>query len=130
MPLTILHAAAGAAAGAAFYAADSALADAPIDPADLSHAAIIGGIAGALPDILEPPLNRYHRSFFHSFSTLASVPLLYNSIHSDDSIDRRTKSLAKSALAAYTSHLLLDARTPAGLPLVFDFRWIGRRLFT
>jgi membrane-bound metal-dependent hydrolase YbcI (DUF457 family) len=130
MPLTPLHAIAGAAAGAAYYAAETAIAAEPLDPEALTHAAVIGGIAGAMPDILEPPFNRYHRSVFHSFAAVTTAVSLFGNIDSFETLDPRTKKLARAALAAYLSHLALDAGTPVGLPVLFDLRGIGRKLFT
>jgi membrane-bound metal-dependent hydrolase YbcI (DUF457 family) len=118
MPLTILHAGVGAAAGAAAYAIECAVADRPVDNDTLGQTALLGAVAGALPDILEPPTDRFHRKFFHSFATLGCTALLYNTIHDSEKIDSGHKAVTKSLITAYMTHLLLDSRTPMGLPIV------------
>lgn len=117
MPLTLLHGLTGAAAGATFYAIEKTLTEKPIEPEQLGRAALFGGIAGALPDILEPPLHRYHRRFFHSITTLAAGAYALSQVDAQDMEDE-DKTVLKASLTAYLSHLLLDSRTPMGLPLL------------
>ena len=119
MPLTILHAGVGAAAGAAAYALDRTLQGRDVNNETLGHAAMLGAVAGALPDILEPPTNRFHRKFFHSFTTLGTSAAVLASVHDNPELDGDTKSLTKALLASYMSHLVMDSRTPMGLPLLF-----------
>lgn len=130
MPLTIFHAVAGAAAGATSYALECAIADQTPDAETLAQSALIGGLAGAMPDILEPPINRYHRSLFHSAATLGTAAWLFAQIDENENLDSRGKSLARSALAAYMSHLLLDSATPVGMPLLIEARGLLRIPFT
>jgi len=118
MPKTELHAIVGAVTGASFYLIDRRLSEKPVDPEDLGASFMLGGLAGALPDILEPPLHRAHRRFFHSFATLAATAYSLSQVHSATDLDEKQKTLLKSSIAAYMSHLLLDSRTPVGLPLV------------
>ncbi len=78
-------------------------------------------IGSVLPDIIEPPRNRRHRKFFHSLVFLA---LLLAFLHNTYAL-LLTGGLADEvafglffAGAGYASHLVLDALTPSGLPVV------------
>lgn len=119
MPLTLLHAGVGAAAGAAVYAVDRFVAGEALEPKALGRTALLGALAGALPDILEPPTNRFHRKFFHSVTFLSYSIALFASIYQNDKLDREQRAVSLSLVLAYMSHLLLDSRTPMSLPLVF-----------
>ena len=119
MPLTLLHAGAGAAAAATHYTLDCALADKSLNPGDLSRLALLGAVAGALPDILEPPTNRYHRKFFHSVTVLGAVVYFLANLEDLTGFTGKDITTARSLLIAYLSHLLLDSRTPMSLPLFF-----------
>ncbi|MFA6451701.1 MAG: metal-dependent hydrolase [bacterium] len=118
MPMTKLHTLIGAVAGATYYAIDRNISDKPVDPEALGAVFMLCGIAGALPDILEPPLHRKHRSFFHSFTTLGAAAYAFARVDANEDLDEEQKAILKAALAAYLSHLLLDSRTPVGLPLL------------
>ena len=118
MPMTKLHTVIGAATAASFYIIDRNMSGKALDPEALGASFMIGGLAGALPDILEPPLHRHHRSFFHSFTTLGAAAYTFSRIDANEVLDDEQKTLLKAALAAYLSHLLLDSRTPVGLPLI------------
>lgn len=82
----------------------------------------VGGIAGFVPDLLEPALNPNHRSFFHSAVCAALV--IYGGKVAWDSAgtpEGENKALAIFALAfmvGYGSHLGADAVTPKSLPLL------------
>jgi inner membrane protein len=74
-----------------------------------------------LPDLIEPPRNRRHRKFFHS---LVLLVLLLVFLHNAYAL-LLTGGLADEvafglffAGAGYASHLVLDALTPSGLPVV------------
>jgi membrane-bound metal-dependent hydrolase YbcI (DUF457 family) len=77
----------------------------------------IGGLAGVLPDILEPADNPHHRKACHSilfaFILYCGVVKLEESGLSPD-----TQICLQGGVAAYLSHLLLDMSTPMGLPLI------------
>lgn len=118
MPLTVLHAATGAATGATFYMLERTLTDKPVDTDALMDNLVHFGIAGALPDILEPPTHRGHRSFFHSFLTLAGSLYAFSKLDSREDLTDQEKSMKKAHLVAYLSHLLMDSTTPMGLPIV------------
>lgn len=81
-----------------------------------------GGYAlGTLPDILEPATSPRHRAFLHSYGALALVGWsgwkLYH-WEPDDDDNRMLRWIGFVALGAYGLHLLMDSRTPAGLPLL------------
>ena len=84
---------------------------------DLLKGGAIGAAFSVLPDGLEPSTSPHHRSFFHSYATLAGEAYgahrLLNS-----SLDIEVKKATLAALFGYGSHLLLDSRTPAGLPFM------------
>lgn len=84
--------------------------------------ALESSILGAvLPDLIEPPRNRRHRKFFHSLLFLALLLLFLNQIYlnllTSEPVDEVTAVLFFAG-AGYASHLVLDALTPAGLPVV------------
>jgi len=75
----------------------------------------VGAVAGALPDVLEPPLSPNHRGFFHSMPFLAALGVAAALL-----IGGRSKTallgLLFSFLVGYGPHLWADGRTPQGLP--------------
>ena len=77
----------------------------------------IGGLAGVLPDILEPADNPRHRKTFHS---LLLALLLYRGMVKlgQSGLPADTQVCLQGGAAAYLSHLLLDLTTPMGLPLL------------
>lgn len=109
-----------------------------------------GGIGALLPDIIEPAIHSWHRSFAHSYAAgtamIVKGPQLLNSwrnyclrqseYHEQLSIYyqnhfwlwlkhwglyigwRFLRGLVPGAVGGYGSHLLLDAGTPRGLPLL------------
>lgn len=118
MPKTGLHAITGAATGAAAYALDRLARNEPVNNDRLWSVALAGGLAGALPDILEPPLHRRHRRFFHSRVTLAAAALFLVMLDSGESLDDEQKAAVRALVLAYLSHLLMDSTTPMGLPFI------------
>jgi len=90
----------------------------PMQSEKLAHSAVIGALYGAMPDILEPPTNRFHRKFFHSFTTLGAFILILRRVEQRQDYSAGFKAI-RSSLLAYMTHLLLDSRTPMGLPLIF-----------
>jgi len=119
MPKTGLHTLMGAAVGAGYYTLDRGLRGEKTDPERLAEVFMLGGLAGTLPDLLEPPLNRFHRKFFHSFTTLGATAASLGAIDAADTMDGEQKAFYKSLVVAYMSHLAMDSRTPMGLPLLF-----------
>lgn len=89
---------------------------------ELSHillGLVVGVFFALLADILEPATNPYHRGFFHSLvfaCFLGLILLKFFKKTDDDKADAAL--LLKAAGGAYASHLILDAGTPLGLPLI------------
>lgn len=78
-------------------------------------------LGAVLPDLIEPPRNRSHRKFFHSLLCLALLLLYLNQIYLDILTSGQADEVTLGiffAGAGYASHLVLDALTPAGLPVV------------
>jgi membrane-bound metal-dependent hydrolase YbcI (DUF457 family) len=86
------------------------------DEFDLLELLIItgaGALAGIAADFLEPATSSWHRKAIHSvgIATL-STTATYHPRLKNTFVGR----LLKSAAFAHCSHLLLDARTPRGIP--------------
>lgn len=79
--------------------------------------AVVGGVFGVLPDVLEPATCFEHRQFFHSlsFAILAAGGIHQLLKRIQNPMVRR---LVIVAAVGYGSHLALDAKTIQGLPLV------------
>lgn len=119
MPNAGTHMIAGGLTGAA--AAVSLQTEPEPDPAAIIAGAFVGGVAGRVPDILEPAMHPNHRAFFHSVGVLAVVG--YGTYKAwrwepENDFERICRWLALVGGAAYMSHLVLDASTPKGLPIV------------
>ncbi|MBN26829.1 MAG: metal-dependent hydrolase [Alteromonadaceae bacterium] len=81
----------------------------------------IGAFMGRLPDILEPALHPNHRQFLHGMTvlTLLTAGLLKAYRWSpDEPFEKFLRGLMLIGGGAYLSHLICDASTPKGLPLV------------
>lgn len=107
-----------------------------------------GYLGGRMPDLLEPGVSRYHRQMAHSVMALLAALGISSEVARNhcraqaDACALRSRNAALgpaeqlfAALAelfwrfiagalgglqaGYASHLLLDARTPMGLPLLF-----------
>jgi inner membrane protein len=79
----------------------------------------LGGAAvSVLPDVIDSPDGPRHRSLGHSVLGAGCLGLLINDINNKDVISQDAKDIFTSLTLAYTSHLVLDAMTPAGLPLI------------
>ena len=79
---------------------------------------VVGRFAGQLPDLLEPAYHPGHRDFFHSvgFSALAAVGV--KKLYTNPRVSPVVKLVAKTAVAGYASHVLMDGGTPAGVPMI------------
>lgn len=118
MPNAGTHMIAGGITGA--VTAASLQAETDPDLAEIIAGAFAGGVAGRVPDILEPAVHPNHRAFFHSVGVLALVGYgTYRAYRWEpaDDVERVVRWLAVIGGVAYMSHLILDARTPNGLPL-------------
>jgi membrane-bound metal-dependent hydrolase YbcI (DUF457 family) len=79
--------------------------------------AAIGGIAGALPDLLEPATSPHHRKFFHSITTAGIISLSLSKCNGSN-LSAEEKELINVAGTGYLSHLLLDSGTAMALPIL------------
>jgi membrane-bound metal-dependent hydrolase YbcI (DUF457 family) len=84
---------------------------------EMCGAAVLGGFAGALPDLLEPANSSYHRQFFHSF-TLLTCFLFKEKAYDSLQLKEPHRSICNIFLTSYSSHLLADSITPRSLPLI------------
>lgn len=89
-----------------------------VDGLELVGAFLAGGAVASLPDIIDPPNNAFHRSIGHSVIGASGLGVLLNNVNDNNNLTDKQKSLICSLVIAYWSHLLLDAQTPAGLPLL------------
>jgi membrane-bound metal-dependent hydrolase YbcI (DUF457 family) len=92
----------------------------PISLSGLAVSALAGAAAGSLPDALEPADNPDHRSYFHSIcggillEKLARNRLRNPAVCSDEKLGWIVFA------SGYGSHLILDALTEKGLPILTD----------
>jgi membrane-bound metal-dependent hydrolase YbcI (DUF457 family) len=76
-----------------------------------------GGVAGVLPDILEPATDPNHRRFFHSV-VFGGVALYSTHASHSEKWDPASRTFARTLCWCYLSHLGGDSTTPRGIPLV------------
>ena len=89
-----------------------------VDGLELLGVFLTGGAVASLPDIIDPPNNAFHRSVGHGVIGASGLGVLLNNANENGNLTDKQKSLICSLVLAYWSHLLLDAQTPAGLPLL------------
>lgn len=77
----------------------------------------VGAVVGVLPDVLEPATHPGHRALFHSvaFGTVGTMGVRHLLERTEDP---ELRKLILCAAASYGSHLVLDADTPLGLPVI------------
>lgn len=92
--------------------------DKKIELIDLVFAALAGAAAGLLPDLLEPASSPHHRQFFHSFAAAGLLAKGNHWVWQHPEISEQHKVRVSMISVAYFSHLLADASTPMGLPLI------------
>jgi membrane-bound metal-dependent hydrolase YbcI (DUF457 family) len=82
--------------------------------------AAVGGQFGLLPDLLEPATRKHwrHRRFFHSYTLLGLIIWFTYRTETNPELHELVRHFFTVAAAGYVSHLLLDSRTPAGIPWV------------
>lgn len=131
MPNRPVHLAAGVATGAVvsglralYWEPEATLATSPIGSLSLLSivliGAAVGGQFGLLPDILEPSKKKHwrHRRFFHSYTVMLLLVLFFLKTESNPALHDLVQHFFTVAIAGYLSHLLLDSRTPSGLPWI------------
>ncbi|MCP4581765.1 MAG: hypothetical protein GY839_09105 [candidate division Zixibacteria bacterium] len=82
----------------------------------LIYSIILGIIGEILPDILEPPTSRWHRKLWHSKKMIMYMALLVLVLLIIPLLKDSMKAGIVIVLISYLIHLILDSRTPAGLP--------------
>ena len=80
--------------------------------------AAFGYFGGRLPDILDPPTSPNHRAFFHSLTAAGITICALRGLCKREDVPKEIKTAALAICAAYGSHLVMDAGTPMGLPLI------------
>ncbi|OIO56896.1 MAG: metal-dependent hydrolase [Alphaproteobacteria bacterium CG_4_10_14_0_2_um_filter_63_37] len=118
MPNAVAHRiGAGLVVGGAFIAEE-------IRQGKVTEKSLVGGgvavLCDTLPDFLEPALHPNHRAVFHSFALLAAGGFGLYKLHEWEPETEGEKWLRVLGLAvggAVAVHLLMDAKTPKGLPL-------------
>lgn len=84
-------------------------------------APVVGAFMGRLPDILEPLFHPNHRQFFHGVKVLTLLSTGLIKVYQwgpDESFEKFVRGVILIGGIAYLSHLMLDASTPKGLPLL------------
>jgi len=78
--------------------------------------AIGGVVGGLLPDILEPPRHPGHRDLFHSRLAFIGMPIVGAKLMNSGNLSQSAVTVGEGFSVGYISHLILDSRTPRGLP--------------
>lgn len=128
------HDAAGALTGGAAVVLSALAAGRTPSFAEVLGGAVSGILASRVPDLLEPATHPGHRRLAHSAVTLGATGIAVPRLHSahisgatsadreDDPVRRFLGRFAAGAAVGsaggYASHLVLDATTPRGLPLL------------
>lgn len=77
-----------------------------------------GGLIGMVPDLIEPPTNPNHRSFFHSIGFFMLLSVGNIKMWESNYIPEELKQALSIMSGAYGSHLISDATTKKGLPFL------------
>ncbi len=112
------HAAAGALAGLAVYGLVKRFQNEEWTLGGATAALGFGAAIGISADVLEPALSPNHRGPFHSVALLMGIAYANNRALESTQMTPKQKMATVVASAAYVSHLILDAATPMGLPLL------------
>jgi len=78
----------------------------------------VGGLAGMVPDILEPASSPSHRLFFHSITLLVMLAYGNQKVWKSQNLTEDQKLLIYMLSAAYGSHLMSDSVTPKSIPFI------------
>ncbi len=124
MPSGTAHFLVGTAIGAMGGTAYNMRIPALLDPAGLFVSIAAGGVAGILPDLIEPPVSPNHRGFYHSGVFLGVT--IAGGVWTGKQIVRSEMSptvklfcicLVMIVVLGVASHLVLDWTTRAGFKL-------------
>lgn len=103
-------------AGAAFLARKKARNEtATLD--EVAGQCILGAIGGALPDVFEPADSPRHRKSAHSATGLVLLGVLIQAANENQQMSQVQKDSWTSLGVGYSSHVIADSTTPAGIPL-------------
>lgn len=83
--------------------------------------AALAACATNVPDLLEPASHPGHRRFFHSFTFAGLLGYAGYRVYkweTDGEFEAIVRFALLAGIGAYLIHLLMDARTPKGLPLL------------
>ena len=107
----------GALAGALGYMIAKRLQNEVVDGRTALCWGAVGAGVAQIPDAAEPPTSPKHRAFAHSLTTAGMVAVAAKNAYENPALSNEQKAAAYSIAAAYLSHLLLDAETPAGISI-------------
>ncbi len=79
---------------------------------------ILGAIGGALPDLAEPADSPRHRKSAHSATSLVLIAKLIQTANENQQLSQVQKDSWTSLGVGYSSHVIADSTTPAGIPLI------------
>jgi len=79
---------------------------------------VLGGFAGILPDVIEPPSSPNHRGFFHSSALLGILTYGNKKVWESENLTGDQKLFATLFSAAFGSHITSDGITPRSIPLL------------
>jgi membrane-bound metal-dependent hydrolase YbcI (DUF457 family) len=96
-----------------------------VDSPALLASVVAGGVAGILPDLLEPPVSPNHRGFYHSGAFLG-LTIVGGVWTGKKIVDSEMSPIAKTfcicllliVVLGIASHVVLDWTTPAGFKLL------------
>jgi membrane-bound metal-dependent hydrolase YbcI (DUF457 family) len=108
----------GGAAGITAYAVYCHYQNREFKLLDAVGSAIISVVGGIAPDIIEPALDPNHRAFFHSLVGGTTLVHGVRKTWNAAGLSSEFKFVLALLAIGYVSHLLADAATPKGLPLL------------
>lgn len=122
MPRAYQHVVIAGLAGAAVdcliqWEAMSANPETKFDVGELLLCAVGAGIAGLVPDLLEPAANPNHRGVCHSVAAGVAVSLTLSGRHTEG-LPKLMRLLMLMGAVGYGSHLLADSTTPRSIRLL------------
>lgn len=91
---------------------------------DIAFGLAAGGVAGLLPDWIEPATHPHHRALCHSIAIAGLMIWATWKLHSNHNLTVEQKKILSILCGGYLSHLAADGLTPLGLP------FIGKEVFT
>ena len=119
MPAKRTHALIGAASGASAYLLACDRFGRPATGIEFLLSFGLGAAIGTAPDAFEPAIHSWHRGFGHSLTLgVGLVSVAANGCAEESTWSSAAKVFAAVIVAAYVSHIVADALTPRGIPLL------------